>query len=72
MAVLCLTVIPISSPATWAEPFRTARIFQLLRMGKAFTVDDMLRIQTDILTLEDKWLAGQLLQAGLHYEPHRP
>jgi penicillin amidase len=56
----------------WDAPFRTARIFQLLRAGKAFTVDDMLRIQTDIVTLEDKWLAGQLLKAALHDQPQDP
>jgi penicillin amidase len=56
----------------WDAPFRTARIFQLLRAGKNFTVDDMLRIQTDILTLEDKWLAEQLLQASFHHQPQDP
>jgi penicillin amidase len=56
----------------WDAPFRTARIFQLLRAGKAFTVDDMLRIQTDIVTLEDSWLAGQLLKADFHHHPQDP
>ena len=56
----------------WDAPFRTARIFQLLRAGKAFTVDDMLRIQTDIVTLEDSWLAGQLLKADFHHQPQDP
>jgi penicillin amidase len=53
----------------WGPPFRTARIFQLLRAAKAFAIDDMLRIQTDILTLEDNWLAGQLLKASLQRQP---
>jgi penicillin amidase len=56
----------------WDAPFRTARIFQLLRAAKAFTVDDMLRIQTDIVTLEDSWLAGQLLKADFHHQPQDP
>ncbi|MGA2477001.1 MAG: penicillin acylase family protein, partial [Terriglobia bacterium] len=56
----------------WDAPFRTARIFQLLRAGKLFTVDDMLRIQTDIVTLEDSWLAGQLLKADFHHHPQDP
>jgi penicillin amidase len=56
----------------WDAPFRTARIFQLLRAGKSLTVGDMLRIQTDILTLEDKWLAEQLLQASFHHQPQDP
>jgi penicillin amidase len=56
----------------WDPPFRTARIFQLLRARKAFTVDDMLRIQTDIVSLEDKWLADQLLKASLRHQPQDP
>jgi penicillin amidase len=56
----------------WDPPFRTARIFQLLRARKNFAVGDMLRIQTDILTLEDKWLAEQLLQASFHHQPQDP
>jgi penicillin amidase len=71
-------VVPDGYPyfitSEWDAPFRTARIFQRLHEGKAFTVADMLRIQTDILTLEDKWLAGQLLNAAaaLHDEPQDP
>jgi penicillin amidase len=69
-------VVPDAYPyfitSHWDPPFRTARIFQLLRAGKAFTVDDMLRIQTDIVSLEDKWLAKQLLKASLHDQPHDP
>jgi penicillin amidase len=69
-------VVPDSYPyfitSHWDAPFRTARIFQLLRAGKAFTVGDMLRIQTDIVSLEDKWLAGQLLQASFHHQPQDP
>ncbi len=69
-------VVPDDYPyfitSNWDAPFRTARIFQLLRAGKAFTVDDMLRIQCDILTLEDSWLAGQLLKADFHHHPQDP
>jgi penicillin amidase len=69
-------VVPDNYPyfitSHWDPPFRTARIFQLLRAGKAFTVDDMLRIQSDIVTLEDKWLAGQLLKADLQHHPKDP
>jgi penicillin amidase len=56
----------------WDPSYRTARIFQLLRAGRAFTVGDMLRIQTDILSLQDKWLAGQLLNAASHVETRDP
>ena len=69
-------VVPDDYPyfitSNWDAPFRTARIFQLLRAGKGFTVDDMLRIQTDIVTLEDSWLAGQLLKADFHHHPQDP
>ena len=69
-------VVPDNYPyfitSHWDPPFRTARIFQLLRAGKPFTVDDMLRIQTDIVTLEDKWLAGELLKADLQHHPQDP
>jgi len=48
----------------WEAPFRTARIYQLLRAGGPFTLPDMLRIQTDVLSLEDVWLAKQVLAAA--------
>ena len=61
-------VVPDNYPyfitSHWAPPFRTARIYQLLRAGKAFTTGDMLRVQTDIVSLEDKWLAQALVKAG--------
>jgi penicillin amidase len=69
-------VIPDNYPyfitAKWEAPFRTARIFQLLREGGAFTPLDMLRIQTDIHTLEDEWLAKQLLAAAAKQPPSTP
>jgi penicillin G amidase len=56
----------------WAEPFRTARIFQLLKERNRFDVEDMLRIQTDILSLEDRWLAGELVNAAKAHPPSTP
>jgi len=53
----------------WDASFRTARIFQLLESQKQFTVPDMLRIQTDIHTLQDEWLAKQLLAAARAHPP---
>jgi penicillin amidase len=47
-----------------SSPYRTARIFQLLQAGNKFKVADMLRIQTDIQTLDDAWLARRLLAAS--------
>ena len=69
-------IVPDNYPyfitAKWEAPFRTARIFQLLREGGAFTSSDMLRIQTDILSLEDEWLAKQLLAAAGKQPPSSP
>ncbi len=69
-------VVPDDYPyfitSRWDAPFRTARIFQLLRAGKAFTVDDMLGIQSDIVTLEDRWLAGLVVQGAFHHPPQDP
>lgn len=47
----------------WDAAYRTSRIYQLLEAGNHFTVADMLRIQTDILALDNLWLAKQLLAA---------
>jgi penicillin amidase len=69
-------IVPDNYPyfitARWEAPFRTARIFQLLREKDPFTSSDMLRIQTDILTLEDQWLAKQLLAAAAKQPPSNP
>jgi penicillin amidase len=69
-------IVPDNYPyfitARWEAPFRTARIFQLLREGGSFTSSDMLRIQTDILSLEDEWLAKQLLAAAGKQLPSSP
>ncbi|HUY12949.1 MAG TPA: penicillin acylase family protein [Terriglobia bacterium] len=47
-----------------SSPYRTARIFQLLQSGTHFTVANMQRIQADIQTLDDAWLAKRLLLAA--------
>ncbi|MGO8791128.1 MAG: penicillin acylase family protein [Terriglobia bacterium] len=69
-------IVPDNYPyfitAKWEAPFRTARIFQLLSEKGALTPSDMLRIQTDILSLEDKWLAQQLLAAAANQPPSNP
>jgi len=69
-------IVPDNYPyfvtARWEAPFRTARIFQLLREGGSFTASDMLRIQADILSLEDEWLAKQLLAAAGKQPPSSP
>ena len=60
---------PYFITARWEAPFRTARIFQLLHDGGRFTSPDMLRTQTDILSLEDEWLAKQVLVAAAKQPP---
>ncbi|HEV2493809.1 MAG TPA: penicillin acylase family protein [Terriglobia bacterium] len=53
----------------WAAPWRTARIFQLLEAGRNLTVDDMLRVDMDIRSLEDEDLAKELVAAGAARPP---
>jgi penicillin amidase len=66
-------VVPDNYPyfitSLWEAPYRTARIFERLRAGGNFSVDDMLSVQCDILALDDKWMAGQLLQAASSHPP---
>jgi penicillin amidase len=63
---------PYFITAKWEAPFRTARIFQLLREKGALTSSDMLRIQADVLSTEDEWLAQQLLTAAGNQPPSNP
>jgi penicillin amidase len=69
-------IVPDNYPyfitSKWESPYRTARIFQLLRERGNFTPSDMLRIQSDILSLEDQWLAKQLLAAAGRQPPSSP
>ena len=60
---------PYFITSLWASPCRTARIYQLLEAGSHLTVADMLRIQTDIRTLEDQWIAQRLLGAAAQHPP---
>jgi penicillin amidase len=53
----------------WDAPYRTARIYELLQAGANFSPNDMLRIQTDIRSLEDLWLKEQLLAAAAVHPP---
>ena len=66
-------IVPDSYPyyltKKWDPPYRTARIFQLLESGDRLSVADMLRIQSDIHSFEDEWLARQLVSAGAKYPP---
>mgnify|MGYP001591369402 CR=1 FL=1 len=55
---------PVYITDRWVSPSRIARIYQLLEEDKKFTPADMLRIQGDIVSLPDRFLAEQLLAAG--------
>jgi penicillin G amidase len=69
-------VVPDGYPyfitSTWGEPYRTARIYQLLEAGKSFAVADMLKIQMDLHPLDDEWLRDRLIAAANQYPPGEP
>ena len=50
----------------WAGPYRTERIYKLLRSSKKLSPDDMLRIQTDIYSALDKFFAERFVYAIDH------
>lgn len=56
----------------WMPPYRTARIFQLLEQNRKFAVEDFLRIQGDITSLPNQFLAGQLVAAAAKLGPVEP
>jgi penicillin amidase len=56
----------------WEAPWRTARIYQLLEARQKMTVRDMLRIDSDIYSVEDEWLASWLIKAGKARPPRNP
>jgi penicillin G amidase len=57
---------------TWAAPWRTARIFQMLEAGANFDVESMLRIDMDVHSLEDIDLAHEVLKAAGARPPDNP
>jgi penicillin amidase len=50
----------------WFPPYRTERIYQLLKSGKKFSPADMLAIQTDITSDYDRFFAGKFVAAIDH------
>lgn len=69
-------VIPADYPYyvtdDWASPARVARIYQRLEGGTAFQPSDFLGIQTDVVSLPDRFLADQLVAAGATAESQPP
>jgi penicillin G amidase len=50
----------------WFPPYRTERIYQLLKSGKKFSPADMLAIQTDITSEYDRFFADKFVYAIDH------
>jgi penicillin G amidase len=53
----------------WEEPYRTARIYDLLHDKTGLRPEDMLKIQTDIYSYPHVFLAGQLAAAAKDAPP---
>ncbi|HKW63794.1 MAG TPA: penicillin acylase family protein [Candidatus Acidoferrum sp.] len=56
----------------WEEPYRTARIYDLLHDRRDLRVDDMLKVQTDTYSYPHVFLAEQLLAAVKTAKPKDP
>jgi len=50
----------------WWSPYRTARIFQLLERGQKFKPSDMLAIQTDIVSEQERFFSDRFVYAIDH------
>src|SRR3990167_3701042 len=67
--------VPVPGETTrygWISPSRIARIFALLEEDKKFAPADFLRIQSDVVSLPDRFLAGQLIAATGTVALHPP
>jgi penicillin G amidase len=53
----------------WEEPYRTARIYDLLHDKSGLRPEDMLKIQTDIYSYPHVFMAGQLAAAAKSAPP---
>ena len=56
----------------WEEPYRTARIYDLLHDRRDLRVEDMLKVQTDTYSYPHVFLAEQLLAAARTTKPKDP
>src|SRR5207237_5538591 len=56
----------------WEDPYRTARICDLLHDRRDLRVEDMLKVQTDTYSYPHVFLAGQLLAAAKTAKPKDP
>jgi penicillin G amidase len=53
----------------WEEPYRTARIYELLHDRRDLRPEDMLKVQTDTFTYPEAFLAEQLLASTRAAQP---
>ena len=53
----------------WEEPYRTARIYELLRDKAGLRPEDMLKVQTDTYSYPHAFLADQLTAASITSQP---
>jgi penicillin G amidase len=56
----------------WESPYRTARIYDLLKDRKNLQVSDMNAIQNDIVAMNDQTLANALVHAAITVKPRDP
>lgn len=56
----------------WEEPYRTARIYDLLHDRRDLRVEDMLKVETDTYSYPHVFLAEQLLAAAKTVKPKDP
>ncbi len=56
----------------WGDPYRTARIYDLLHDRHDLRPEDMLKVQTDTYSYPHVFLADQLLAAAKTVSPHDP
>jgi penicillin amidase len=53
----------------WEEPYRTARIYDLLHDKRGLRPEDMLKVETDTYSYPDFFVGGQLLLASRSTKP---
>ena len=56
----------------WEEPYRTARIHDLLDPKNNLNVEDILKVQTDTYSYPEFFLGNQLVAAAKNHPPHDP
>jgi penicillin amidase len=56
----------------WSAPYRTARLYQLLKGRKGLTAADCDRVQADVVNLPDRFLAREMLAASRDDPPRDP